>query len=171
MALIIEDGTGSVSGAESYISVSDADDYVGKWHGTSTDWADASNTDKEIALRLGARYVDSHEFRGYRTYEDQPLAWPRVELGVVDGQLFDSDEIPQRVESAQVEAALRHVQGESLFPDHDGGSVKSESTGVGPLSESTTYMTSKKPQKVFSVVKSLLEPLMVRAGQLSRSIG
>lgn len=170
MSLTVESGEG-VEGAESYISVDNADDYIKKWHGDSTDWADANDAEKERALRIATRYVDSHEFRGYRTDEDQPLAWPRAELGWIDGQWIDPDEIPDKIKNAQVEAALKHVEGESLFPDHDGESIKSESTSVGPLSDSVTYMTSKKQQKVFTVVKSLLEPFIVRAGKLSRGIG
>ena len=55
MALIVEDGTG-VSGAESYISVVDADDYHTN-HG-NTSWGSADTTAKEIALRKASEYLD-----------------------------------------------------------------------------------------------------------------
>jgi len=99
------------------------------------------------------------------------LSWPRMEIGWVDGQLFSADEIPKRIESANIEAALQDAKGEDLFPVHDGATVTAESTSVGPLSESKTYATSKKPVAVFEVVKSLLEPLLVRGSKLVRGMG
>jgi len=170
MAIIVEDGTGKTD-AESYISVSDADDYASNWYGTLSDWDDLADAAKERALRIGTRFIDSHEFKGYRANDDQVLSWPRAQLGYIDGQYIDADEIPQRVERATVEAALKYIQGETLFPDHYGASVKSESKTIGPIGNSTTYQTSKKAQKVFEAVKRLLDPLLMQSGTIARGMG
>lgn len=170
MALIVEDGTAK-SDAESYISVDDADTYVSNWYGTLSDWDDLDTAGKERALRTGTRYIDSHDFLGYREDDDQSLAWPRYGVGYIDGQYIDDDEIPTPVKNATVEAALKDAQGEDLFPDHYGGSVKSESKTIGPISNSVTYQSTKKSQPIFDVVKSLIDDFIDSGAGLSRGIG
>ena len=170
MALIIEDGTGKTD-AESYISVSDADSYVSKWHGTLSAWDDLDEAAKERALRMATRFIDAHSFKGYRSNEDQALDWPRIVPDWIDGQWIDSDEVPQAVKSATVEAAVRDAQGETLFPDHDGSTVKAESQKIGPMSKSFEYQGAKRQQKVFEVIQRLLEPYVVRSDKVMRGIG
>jgi len=157
--------------AESHVSVADANTYVVKWYGALAAWDNLTDTEKERALRVATRFVDSYKFMGHRANEDQARAWPRVIPGRIDGQWIEADEIPQAVKSATVEAVVKYAQGEKLFPDHDGGTVKSESSSVGPLSTSKTYQGTKKPQKVFEAVKRLLDPLIVSGNTISRGIG
>jgi len=169
MTLIIADETGKKD-AESYIAVADADDYVAKWYGSLAAWDDLAEAGKERSLRVATRFIDSHKFRGYRTIVDQALAWPRVISERIDGQMIDVYEIPQAIKSAAIEAAVKDTQGETLFPDHDGGTVKSESSSVGPLSTSKKYNNTKKNQKVFEVIKRLLEPLLAKNDPVARGI-
>lgn len=136
-------------GEDSYVAVADADAYVAKWHGALAAWDEASTEEKERALRIGTRYVNSHKFKIGINWSDPP----------------------RPIKDATVEAALKHVQGEELFPDHDGATIKSESSGVGPLAESVTYASSKKPQKVFSVVRALLAPYLVWGTEVKRGMG
>jgi len=161
MALNVEIGSPD---SEAYISIEEANNYINKWHASALIWSSTGNTNKERALRMGTRYVDTKKFYGYRTNEDQALAWPRVIPGWIDGQIVDSDEIPDGVKGATVEAAIRHLKDEDLFPDHNGGDIKSESSTLGPISESTTYVGSKSPKKTFEAVEALLRPFM-RSGQ------
>lgn len=173
MALIVEDGTGKVD-SEVYADVTAADDYISKWYGSMADWDQAAVEAKERALRIGARYIDDKQYNGYRTNEDQALAWPRVELGWIDGQWIDSDEIPKKIEFANIEAALKHVQGESLFPDHQGTYISSESKTVGPIKKQFEYSGSKNPNKTFEVIERLVRPFIYKMGKqqkLSRSMG
>lgn len=167
MAIVVEDGTG-IENAESYISVADADDYVSKWHGTVTDWTGLDEdwtglgeAGKERALRMGTRYIDSFEFLGLRAFTAQALSWPRVAVGPIDGQYYTANVVPDAIASATVEAALKVAKGEDLFPVHQGGAIQSESSGVGPLSESVTYFSAKRPEKTFEAVQKLLHPFLV----------
>jgi len=78
MTLIVEDGTG-LRNAESYVSVADADAYHAKMGHTA--WA-GSESDKEIALRLGTQYIDAtYWFKGQRMNYFQSLRWPRLDAG------------------------------------------------------------------------------------------
>ena len=171
MALVIEDGTGKQD-ADSYISIADANDYINKWHDSALAWGSHGNTGKERALRVGTRYVDSFKFVGLRAWTSQKLSWPRAGLGPIDGQYFKSSQIPDAIKHAVVEAALKHVDGETLFPDHQGQAIQSESDQVGPLSESVTYFSAKRPEKTFESVQKLLRPFLTGGRRtLSRGVG
>ena len=167
MTLIVEDATGNPD-AESYSTVAEASTYVAKWH-QSAAWDTASEAEKERALRRGARFVDSHRFLGARTYSNQALDWPRVNVGIVDGQLILSDDLPQRIKDATVEAAIRDVEGVDLLTDTDGGSIRSESKSVGSLQTKTDYAAPKTPGKQFKAIEALLKPFMA-SGKLVRAI-
>lgn len=169
MALEVEEGSGKAE-AETYISVEDADDYIDRWH-DSTDWGELESSEKERALRRATRYVDSHRFRGWKSYHEQALAWPRAGVGWVDGREVLTTDIPQAIKSATIEAALRDAQGEDLMPDHDGATVESEERSVGPLSKRTSYATPKATgAKRFEAIRALLRPYLWSSSGLSRSI-
>lgn len=163
MALTVEDG-GAKPDGESYSGVDDADTFVDNWHGDQA-WTDASTTAKERALRKGTRFVDMHRFRGHRLTDAQALDWPRDDVGIVDGQYIHPGTIPEPVKEAAIEAALRDVRGEDLFPDHDGGKIESESSQVGELSTSTTYATPRDQVRTFEAVRQLLRPYLASTGQ------
>ena len=168
MTLIVETGTGNPD-AQSYASVADADAYVADFH-ESTEWANASEPRKERALRRATRFVDANRFVGVRGWEDQALNWPRALVGYVDGQEIFSDQIPLAIREATMEAALKDVEGDDLLPDHDGGTVKSESSTVGPIQTSTQYAAPKTAGKRFEAVRALLKPYL-SSRRLERSIG
>jgi len=168
MALVVEDGSRKTD-AESYASVADADTYVTKWH-DPTDWNNATTTAKERALRRGTRLVDDHRFFGEPTDTRQALAWPRRGLGAftydvawayggpINGKTFRSDEIPPDIQAATIEAALRDVQGQDLFPDHDGGTVRSQSREVGSLKQQTEFASPRGARRIFEAIEALLRP-------------
>lgn len=160
MALTVETGSGS-SNSESYSSVSDADSYIANWHGSVSDWDTASTTDKEVALRRGTRYVDTFNFRGVRLNESQALDWPRDGVGIVDGQTIDPGEMPDRVKNAAIEAALKSVQGKSLFPNHDGGTITRERKTVGPITREFGYANPRTQKETFEDIEALLRPFTV----------
>lgn len=169
MALVVEDGSAKTD-AESYISVSDADTYVSDWHGSVSEWDNASQAEKERALRHGTRYVDNRPFYGEPTSTRQALAWPRLGLdiyrhnhaaavsGPINGKTFASDEVPADIKNATVEAALRHVQGDALFPVHDGGTIKRESKKVASVSKDVEFAAPRTAGKTFEAIEALLRP-------------
>lgn len=156
MAIIHEDGT-IVSGAQSYVSMSYADDYHSK-HG-NTAWAAATEPDREVALREGTSWIDARFKRlwqGWRVDKDQPLDFPRQEVYYPDGWLVGSTVIPRDLKDAVCEAALRALSGD-LDPDlARGGRVKSQS--VGPLSR--TFQDDAPPGTVYQRIENLLSWLV-----------
>ncbi len=138
-ALIIEDGS-VVDGANSYVSVSDADAY----HATRiTPWAVAwlalSESDKEACLIDAARRMDALRWRGIRRRQGDGLAHPRDGMHDCSGNIIASDTIPQGVKELQAECAawLKYKGAPEL---HD---ANISSRSVGPLS--ITYFAPTSP--------------------------
>lgn len=130
MAIVVEDGTG-VAGAETFISVTDADTY--HINRTATAWTDATTEAKESALRKSKDYLEGKyrlRWKGTRATQGQPLSWPRTGVYDQDGYLIASTTIPQALKDAQAEAALRALSAD-LQPDLErGGAVKREKVDV-----------------------------------------
>ena len=120
MALVVEDGTG-VTGADSYVSIAEADTYAAA--NGLTSWASATAAAKEIALRQATRYVDTrYRFRGSRLGLRQPLEWPRGD--VVDGALGDGyyyTRPPRNLKAAvtELESDNERNAGQVLLPQLD----------------------------------------------------
>ncbi len=77
MALVVETGD-IVTGAESYISVADADTYFTIF-GPSTAWAALNTSQKESSLRLATQFIDQEwKFHADLIDIEQPLSWPRT---------------------------------------------------------------------------------------------
>lgn len=169
MALTVEDGTVQDETPDSYASVSDTDTYIDRWHNDSA-WSSASDPEKERSLLRATRFVDAHGFIGQRTDPDQSLAWPRAWVGSIDGRIIASNEIPREIKEATMEAAMRDRNGESLFPDHDGGTIRSESKQVGDLSTSTQYASSKRAGKTFEAIRALLRPFLQSTRGIQRGL-
>lgn len=123
--IIVETGAG-VENANSYVAMSDADNYF-EMMGKSDEWAPDSPDDARMsALIRGAAYVDrkySDKWPGSKTHgRAQSLAWPRT--GAYDSSkvLVEDDEIPREIKRAQMEAAIRELASPgSLSPDVVGG--------------------------------------------------
>ncbi len=102
MALVVEDGT-VVAGADSYISVADADTYFTNLGNSA--WTGADSV-KEAALRKATNYVDmTYNWVGSITDNDQPLSWPRYSAYDKEGRLL-TDTIPQKLKDAVCELAV-----------------------------------------------------------------
>jgi len=98
------DPTPSGANANSYISVSDADDYFST-HLYASDWNNASTTNKESALIMSTRILDEKiDWVGDKNTKEQALAWGRS--GVIDdGYNVDATIVPQPVKNATAEFA------------------------------------------------------------------
>lgn len=147
MALTVEDGSG-VTGAESYISLADADTYLAARGFTA--WASLSEGDKEAALRNATEYMEGrYVWKGERVADGQALSWPR-ECVYAYGYLVASDEVPGKVSYACAKLALKASAGE-LLPDA-GAQVKQET--VGPIS--VTYADGARQATVYKDVDAML---------------
>ena len=158
MALIVEDGS-IVAGAESYISVTDADAYF--LARSNAAWAALDTTAKEAALRKGTDYMEArYRWRGERVSDTQALSWPRSCV-YVDGVLLASDAVPEAIRRACAELAVR-ASAADLAPDV-GAQVKSET--VGPIS--VTYADGARQTDAYKAVDAMLGPYLKGMGQVA----
>lgn len=120
MALIVETGA-IIAGAESYISVTDADTYFSN-RGNTT-WAALTTTQKEQALRKATDHmmqVYRQRWKGTRMNFAQTLDWPRAYVylePVVTGanqefpNLVPDNIVPVEVKTVCAEYAVRSSSG------------------------------------------------------------
>lgn len=115
--LIVETGS-NVTGANSYLTLTEADEYHEK-HLYATDWTGASDDTREAALMWATRLIDEQvNWYGGKTYQGQPLRWPRIGIYDPDGYSIGSYEIPQFLKDAVAEYA-RVLIGEDLTTVND----------------------------------------------------
>lgn len=158
MALIIETGA-VVTGANSYISVTDAKAYAAA-RGLTLPSTDAA---VEILLIKAMDYIESFraEFKGTKTAKENPCQWPRSGV-TIDGFDIDEDEIPDLLPKAQAQIAV-HAYTQDLMPIGDGREViKERIEGAIEIEYAQTGDTA--PQPWFPVVQALLDPLLDDAG-------
>ena len=152
--LTVETGS-NVTGANSFISLDDADTYFEN-RGDTT-WSAASDGSKEEALVRAVDYMDSLRWKGYRTNETQPLCWPRSGVKDKDGYSIDIDDIPQAVKDAQCEAAKRELTSGTLQPDIDaGGQPIMEKVDVITVQYAKGARSRKEFTKVLEKLKGLI---------------
>lgn len=155
MTLIVEDGTG-VAGAESYISVADADTYFTLRGNTA--WAALAVPAKEAALRAGCDYLEArYAWRGGRATTTQALSWPRVCV-VVDGAPVDPASVPLAVARANAELAVRA----STAPLLSDESAQVTRETVGPLT--VEYQPGGRQNPRFAAVEAMLGAYVLGAG-------
>lgn len=143
---MVETGT-IVTGANSFVSVSDYVAYCASLGVTITDTAAA-----EVDLLKAMQVLATKEplLMGFRVERDQPLCFPRTGL-CIDGWAWQHDEIPFHVKNAQMALALDYKNGvDPLNPEPAKQAVTSE-TVVGAVSVS--YASSN--QGGFIAVQSL----------------
>lgn len=161
MTLTVETGSG-VSGADTYADVAYADTYLESMGYTI--WAPLLTAEKEAALRMAARYLDSKNYVGSRYVYAQGLAWPRT--GAVFDGVFDIpvNSIPENIKRAQCEAAIRAAQG-TLTADTNGGYIIEET--IGKITKRYSDYT-KSAAKAMQVVEDLLKPVLNAGGNYHR---
>ncbi len=139
MVLIVQDNTGSVPGANAYISVQDFKSYHDDRGQSYNGHTDAQI---EAAIVRATDYIDQRfVFVGKkRLGRDQTTEWPRTDAW--DRDRYYITDIPPEVKEACAEYALRALAVE-LNPDPErdasGAAVLSKSESVGPISQSVTF--------------------------------
>lgn len=174
MAVVPEDGTG-LAAADSYADETFADAYLLAFRRGSS-WESASAQQKEDALKIAAQYLDAkygHRWKGRKANELQGLDWPRKNV-VVEGFRIDSEgaaSIPRDLKRAQCELALIVHDGTDPFAvlAADSGTVKAESSELGPLKERFEYFGGKRELPKIRPVDLLLRQLVVAGTGLDRA--
>jgi hypothetical protein len=102
-AIIVEDGS-IVTGANSYVTVSGVGVYALDYGYTT--WSTSTATVQTQSLFRGMRYIEGLNFKGFKSTEDQSLAFPRSDLYDKDGYLLEDDTIPLAIVNALCEATI-----------------------------------------------------------------
>lgn len=156
MALVIEDGTGK-SDAEAIASVAELTDYLAKFGRSIPEGT--TDGQKEVALRDSWNWVElkyGQIFQGLRQTSTQRLAFPRVGI-YYDGFLLPY--IPERAKFANIELAIRLLNGLDINPDLSTEQSVIEET-IGPLT--IRYTPGEGPAvATFTQVLNLLGPLLM----------
>ena len=149
MALTIEDGT-SKADADSYISLADADEFH-TLRGNSS-WLEASESEREQALRKAAAYIDSnYRFVGFRETAEQSLAWPRANARDEGGRAVEG--VPRKVRDGQAIAAGILLTRELFTVAERGGRIRR--VQVGPIVQefASSASDTTDPQEVTALLR------------------
>lgn len=155
MALTVETGA-VVVGAESYVSVAEADTY---WsYRNNGTWAAATPAAKEAALREAAQFLDtSYKWSGSLVSSTQVLLWPRVVGTDKSGRTIASTSIPSPIKAAQCELALEALGGRLAASQERGGMVASEQVGALAVSYFQGAPGGKRYPFINLIVKDLID--------------
>lgn len=159
MAFVVETGVG-LPNANSYASVSAADDYVAD-RGI-TGWSSLSTPIKQQSLVKATDYLEAtyrDAWKGNRVSETQSLSWPRYNV-VVDGFNYPSGVVPPQVINACVEMALRAAAGDTLIADQ-GQKVKREKIDVIEVE----YQDYSDPTQRYPFINRILTPYLLSASE------
>jgi len=162
VSLIVEDGS-IVAGAESYVSVTDADTYHSN-RGNSA-WTGTTAV-KEGALRKATDYMLQQyrdRWQGLRVSHSQALDWPRS-WAVVDGYAVSASIVPTEVKNACAEYALRALA-DDLLADQSQLVVRKK---VGPLE--VEYDRNAQQAKKYPAITGMLSPYFGIAPGMVRAV-
>lgn len=121
---LVEDGTG-LTGANSYVTTDEADDYLSVKPNYSV-WEAVE--EPENYLMWASRLLDQRAvFRGAKTVQGSGLRWPRTGICDRDGIAVPYDSVPSPIKAAVIEIAF-HLVSQSVDPSapsaNSGGQIK-----------------------------------------------
>lgn len=147
------DTTTSGTTSNSYVSVSDANDYFAG-HVDGYKWDELDTTAKQKALVTSTRKIDELSFGGYRTITGQSLKFPRQNLMNDEGLLFASNQIPIPIKNATCEFAFYFITTDDR--DFNDWQIETyESFEAGPLSVKFKKLFKALPTSVQDALKNL----------------
>jgi len=170
MALVIETGAG-LANADAYVAIAYVDAYNTAYVGNA-DWAAIVDTAiKERYIRRATQFINreyQNSFVGERGSSDQALEWPRTSAIGSNGQVFDSDEIPDALSQGTAEAALKLTESDDFFTDvtEQTGSETRKKEKVGLLEVDVSYVNPSS-KKFFESINSTLAPVLLDGGSTS----
>lgn len=160
---VIEDGS-SVTGATSYVTTVEMDDYFDTM---GYDRESLEPAGKETLLNVGSRTIDAYVvWEGQRVRRQQGLQWPRSGVYYPDGLAVPSNEVPPEIKNAVCEAAYAQSQGIDIQPvNQQAGNLKAESVQVDVIKESKEYFEgSSYDRDQITAVDDALAPLLGNGG-------
>lgn len=157
-----------VKGTNSYVDQDETEVYF-EDRASAGAFDSASDDAIDRALVTAARILDTLEWAGYASDEDQPMAFPRTGsyIDTARGRAiaFDADatEAPRRVKEGQFEMAF-HILNNSALLDDTG---RVDDVAVGSI----TLQDISSPSLLPAAVRRLIRPLLARGGSRSVIVG
>ena len=169
MALIEQDNTGTVSGANAYIPVA----YFKAYHDArGNSYFAYTDTEMDNAIIRSTDYVDARfNFVGSKLNgRDQTTEWPRS--SAIDRSGWYVQDIPEEIKDGVSEYALKALSvGLMTDPvtDKTGQEVSSTETKAGPITKKVSYVSSGQSGfKPFALADALIAKLLQPAGMIVR---
>ena len=153
--------TPPAAGANSYISLADANTYFGSRLNSGV-WTAASDANREAALQTATRRLDAEDWIGEKadTLANNALRWPRSGVENPDGQSLSSSTVPTAIQYATAELAIQLL-------DTTVADAPTTEVSVGDISlkfgEAASASTGAYGFVYSSLVESLIAPYR-RAG-------
>jgi hypothetical protein len=110
--LVLEDGSG-LTNSNSYVSVTEADDYFLGHPFYADTWDALGVPDKENLLVSATATLDALiTWYGYLYSDSQALGWPRTYVADSEGRVIASNVVPAKVKNATCELAVYASKGD-----------------------------------------------------------
>lgn len=147
------DSTPGSSTTNSYLSVTEADDYFAGRFGADK-WGEFSSIQKQQLLVTASKKLDTCVFGGVKSKVIQSLAWPRRAVTDIDGYVIPDTVIPNKLKEATCEMALWiWTEEDRLLSDID--LLQVDTYSVGPMNISVNKQRINFPPKVEELLKSI----------------
>jgi len=172
MAFTVQDDTGTVTGANAYVTEAEFIAYAAD---RAMDHSAYVTADIEAAIVIATDYLDQRfRFVGERLSGfEQATEWPRV--SAYDNHRNYVNGVPVQVKEACIEYAFRALSA-VLNPDPTfdatGATVKSKTEKVGPIAEETVYVDGRPismPRYPAADKKLTRAGLTIRGGEVRRA--
>lgn len=151
--IITEDGS-NVPNSNSYVSISEADDYISMNPHYSDAWAALAPQEKGNLLIYATRTLDAlARWLGRKTYPDSALRWPRRDMMDADGVPVPPDVIPRAIRQAVTEMAVA-----LLREDVPGLDTSQQIAELRVDVAEITFDTARPRQKYGDTLRALVRP-------------
>lgn len=146
------DSTSGGTTSNSYLSVTEANDYFGGRFGAD-EWNNFSDTQKKQLLVTATKKLESAVFGGSRATKTQALAWPRINIVDQDGYSLNGV-LPTKLKEATCEMAYWiWSEGDRILSDTE--ILQVDSYNVGPINVAVNKQRIVFPPLVESLLKSI----------------
>jgi len=151
---IVETGE-IVPGANSYVSVEEADDYLSQNIHVSEAWETLDDDVRQKLLSWATRYLDQRaRWNGRPITGDQSLRWPRAGARDRDGIGIPPDMIPVQLKQATVEMA-RYLVDSDRSNERAQDGLKSIKVDVIQLVFKDDYQLPEVPNEINQILQGL----------------
>lgn len=161
------DATPKSATANSYLTVEEADAYLGSERLHTEDWDSLDGDSKARALIWASKLLDAAcEYKGAPRTFTQAMRWPRIGTRNRDLGWYDQDEIPQELKEAAAELALALVRRDRSEESELAG-LGLERLRVGPV-DLTIDKSALSPQLVPQHVIMLIDHIASLKASVSK---